>query len=73
MQINNFQRIVENLNINDDNLIKNIQSLVAELEDKQDEATVSELIIKLAKLASKGGIELETTLLKKLDEMKRTG
>lgn len=69
MQINNFQRIVENV-INADR---------AELERKLSEIVrgsmtpdaIADSIIMLARLASIGGVELEQTLLKRIDDAKK--
>ncbi len=69
MQINNFQRMVENVNV--DCAVEKIKELAARLETTQDEKTITEIMVMLSKTASKNGIELEAALYKRLDELRR--
>ena len=71
MQINNLQRMVENLSLNDNELVTKIKTLVAELENKQNEKIISELVVMLSRLASENKIELEAALYKRIDEIRK--
>ncbi|MFH0889735.1 MAG: hypothetical protein V1836_01145 [Candidatus Aenigmatarchaeota archaeon] len=71
MQINNFQRLAENIKIEDGDAVKRIKELAAKLETSQDEKTITELMVMLSKIASKSGIELEAALYKRLDELRK--
>ncbi len=66
MQINNFQRFVENMKIG--------QSLLEKAKNELGEATatnIADKVIALAKIASENGIELEQALMKRIDESRK--
>lgn len=71
MQINNLQRMIESLQINDAELITKMKNLAGELEKNQDEKIIAELVIMLSRLASKNRIELEAALYKRMDEIRK--
>lgn len=66
MQINNFQRFVENMSVE--------LALLEKTNNELGEATASNIadkVIALAKIASDNGIELERALLKRIDESRK--
>lgn len=71
MQINNLQRMVEGLQINDGELKTRIKELASRLESNEDEAVITEMIVMLSRLASKNKMELEAALYKRMDEMRK--
>lgn len=71
MQINNLQRIIESLQIKDDELPTKIKALASELEKNQNEKTITELVVMLFRAASANKIELEATLYKRIDEIRK--
>ncbi|MBI1972038.1 MAG: hypothetical protein HYS53_01935 [Candidatus Aenigmarchaeota archaeon] len=71
MQINNLQRMVEGLQINDGELKTRIKELASRLESNEDEAVITEMIVMLSRLASKNKMELEAAHYKRMDEMRK--
>ncbi len=73
MQINNLQRMIESLQINDAELTTKIKKLVVELENNENEKAITEMVIMLSRMASKNKIELEAALYKRMDEIRKLG
>lgn len=71
MQINNLQRMIENLSLNDEELATRIKTLAAELEKNENEKAITEMVIMLSRMASKNKIELEAALYKRMDEIRK--
>ena len=66
MQINNFQRFVDNMSVEEALLEKTRAEL-----GEASEVNIANKVIALAKLASASGIELEQALLKRIDESRK--
>ncbi|MFH1105605.1 MAG: hypothetical protein V1731_00115 [Candidatus Aenigmatarchaeota archaeon] len=66
MQINNFQRFVDNMSVEEALLEKTRAEL-----GEATEANIADKVIALARLASANGIELEQALLKRIDESRK--
>ncbi len=66
MQINNFQRFVDNMSVEEALLEKTKAEL-----GEASEANIANKVIALAKIASVSGIELERALLKRIDESRK--
>ncbi len=66
MQINNFQRFVDNMSVEEALLEKTRAEL-----SEASEVNIADKVIALAKLASARGIELEQALLKRIDESRK--
>ncbi|MBI4167638.1 MAG: hypothetical protein HY515_01640 [Candidatus Aenigmarchaeota archaeon] len=62
MQINNLQRMIESLQIKDEELKDRIKTLVEELDKNENEKAIMEMVIMLSRMASKNKIELEAAL-----------
>lgn len=71
MQINNLQRVIESLQIDDSGLIAKIKTLALELEEDGNEKTITEMIVMLFRAASRNKLELEAALYKRMDEMRK--
>ncbi len=71
MQINNLQRMIESLQIDDSGLITKIKTLALELEEDGNEKTITEMVVMLSRAASKNNIELEAALYKRMDEIRK--
>ncbi|MBI2084997.1 MAG: hypothetical protein HYT71_00620 [Candidatus Aenigmarchaeota archaeon] len=71
MQINNLQRMVESLQINDAESAAKIKALANEMGKNQDEKIITELVVMLFRVASANKIELEPALYKKIDEIRK--
>lgn len=66
MQINNFQRFVENISVE--------KTLLEKTKNELGEASatsIADKVIALAKIASANGIELEQALMKRIDESRK--
>lgn len=73
MQINNLQRMIESLSLNDEELTTKIKTLAAELGENADGKIITEMVIMLFRAASKNKIELEAALYKRMDEIRKLG
>ncbi len=62
MRINNLQRMVENLPVQEAGIVGKIKSLAGELEKNEDEKTITEMMIMLSRVASRNKLELEAAL-----------
>ncbi len=71
MQINNLQRMIESLQMNDAESAAKIKALANELEKNQDEKIITELVVMLFRAASANKIELEAALYKRIDEIRK--
>ncbi len=71
MQINNLQRMIDSLQLNDKEFITNIKKLSDELEKNQNEKVITELVVMLFRAASANKIELEAALYKRIDEIRK--
>ncbi len=71
MQINNLQRMIESLQIDDAGLITRIKTLAAELENNENEKAIMEMVIMLFRAASRNKLELEAALYKRMDEIRK--